>query len=69
MRTIDLGECCTDCVMAVEYGDSPAIGELMAAEGLRSLHTGEEQGFSWSPCDLCGSTLAGDRHSLYGLAR
>ena len=69
MRTIDLGECCTDCVFVVEYGGSPAMAELMAAEGLLSLHIGDEQGFSWSPCDLCGSTLGGTRHSLYGLAR
>lgn len=34
-----------------------------------SLHTGDEQGFSWAPCCRCHSTLGGDRFELWGLKK
>ena len=29
----------------------------------------EEPGFSWSPCDCCGSSLGGDRHPAHGRSK
>ena len=29
---------------------------------MRHEHTGDSEGFSWSPCDRCGSRLGGERH-------
>lgn len=35
--------------------------------GFYSVHTGEAQGYSWSPCGLCKSSLGGDRFAVVGL--
>jgi hypothetical protein len=82
MTVVDLGVCCTSCLMAInqeplEWVGLPdeeelrrsraALEQLQAREGLYSLETGDECGFSWLPCDGCGSSLGGDRHRLIGL--
>lgn len=36
-------------------------------EDYASLHTGHDAGFSWLPCQCCGSTLGGDRFEFFGL--
>ena len=59
---------CTDCILAIggeipEDADLPAIAagiERISKEG--ALLAGDEDGFSWSPCECCQSPLGGDRH-------
>ena len=34
--------------------------------GDNPVYTGPHLGFSWSPCELCGSTLGGDRYEVGG---
>jgi len=60
-----------------------SVRYFLTAEGLDDLHqvSGEcpdcgvdygespEGGFSWSPCDCCGSTLGGTRYHAVGLNR
>lgn len=73
------GQCCVDCLMLLANGETdPDWDEAETAEYLARLEargvTGEnvtiacdedcEGWFSWSPCDVCGSTLGGDRHPV-----
>jgi hypothetical protein len=59
---------CDDCVMAIEYGDTPAdrpelasdIDRLWAGYDLFVSGSGEGE-FSWSACECCGSRLGGHR--------
>ena len=68
---------CTDCTMAIanddytglDYHYGPAESERREAEiraGIASMGgypvIGDEYGFSWRPCDCCGTELGGDRH-------
>lgn len=66
---------CIDCTMAIANGDYPedearfdAVlnGERKwASQGYVLVATTEEDThFSWASCDVCGSTLGGDRHPL-----
>jgi hypothetical protein len=32
---------------------------------IAAIFPGNEDGFSWSECDSCGSTLGGDRHTAH----
>lgn len=59
---------CVDCLLYLE--SEPELEPERVAEicaGLErcggSVVTGEPEGFSWSPCGLCGSTLGGERYS------
>jgi len=36
-------------------------------DDIERIQLAEEPGFSWSPCDLCGSSLGGDRHPAHGV--
>lgn len=39
------------------------------ADGLTYLAPGDgEEFFSWSPCDLCNTTLGGNRHDATGVS-
>ena len=72
------GWVCVDCVMLLANADTPEhMNEEETAEYLARVEQhGEgaeyilncpeecEGGFSWSPCDLCDSTLGGDRHPV-----
>jgi hypothetical protein len=58
---------CVDCVMCIEYGASEHNAEFksgMLSWGAKSAYnlTDEEEYFSWNPCDICGSTLGGNRY-------
>ena len=67
---------CTDCHMYSHYGDdsfSDYVTPEMASDirqgfdELGNVHVAdhhEEAHFSWSPCDICGSHLGGDRHDV-----
>lgn len=37
----------------------------LSDEGKYHLAVGEDEGFSWSGCDCCGSGLGGERHGVY----
>lgn len=67
------GECCVDCLTMIANGDDSGMTPERSAEVQKAI--GEcggypvascgddcEGGFSWSPCDLCGSRLGGERH-------
>lgn len=71
------GMACTDCVLFLANGDLPGHldDEGMVAEwvakvadsGFGQGHIGEDLGFSWHGCDVCGSTLGGDSHRVFTL--
>lgn len=63
---------CVDCILYLANGDEPE-GEEAAevikralmwkmAEGITVVACGDELGFSWSACELCGSRLGGGRY-------
>jgi hypothetical protein len=63
---------CADCLIAIANGDYSGMTEERAREvkagiAARShLVSGTaELGFSWTPCDVCHSTLHGDRHEAH----
>lgn len=75
----EYGLACSDCVQAIAnddysgidyYASSEAESDARVAEikaGIAAvpgyLVVGEEYGFSWRPCAVCGA-LAGDRHEV-----
>ena len=76
MRKVNLGSCCLDCFYALNFDgtddkaikySAAALSKLADAEGMASLHTGDETGFSWSACGACGQPHGGARWELYGL--
>ena len=64
---------CTDCLMAAVNDEWPedearatevreGFAEL-AREGMSApIHNGDDEHFSWSPCDCCRTSLGGERH-------
>jgi hypothetical protein len=72
------GEACVDCLMLVANGETPPnMDKVETAEYLARVETRTagfhvipacpedcEGSFSWSPCDVCGSPLGGDRHPV-----
>lgn len=75
MQVVELGNCCADCFDAIEGADSPPppvifhdVAQVVTANALTSIHTGEEQGFSWTPCAVCKSVKGGERWRAFGLA-
>ncbi len=74
---------CVDCYLTHEIGenDSPEPSWSVGAyeHGLRmyslcgvDIVSGDSESdneFSWSRCDICGSTLGGARHHLFGIDR
>ena len=76
MKLQEKVQVCVECVQYSANGgaeiDPQKVAEIQA--GLNSYGTGAEfhyitdsekgelsGGFSWSPCDVCGDTLGGDR--------
>ena len=64
------GKICTDCYLYIATSEeiSPEHTEAYKA-GLKAWNAtpvpmDEEPSFSWSPCDLCDSELAGARHKV-----
>src|SRR4051812_23875003 len=64
------GGACSDCIQAIANDDYSGIDdatEALVRRGIerigQHLIVGEEQGFSWMPCAVCGG-LAGDRHEV-----
>ena len=67
---------CTDCLMYVSDGTLPendtgqleeAIGEHLDLSVHQHLYVGDtdqDDEFSWSACECCGSKLGGTRHQL-----
>lgn len=67
---------CVDCLFFVANGDVPeddngeletAIMDNLGAEDVRHLVCGDsdqDDEFSWSACECCGSRLGGSRHQL-----
>jgi len=50
---------------SVDRGEFVELGWLFAPKELRESPGGElSLGFSWSPCECCGSTLGGDRFAV-----
>lgn len=74
MERIDV-EVCVDCLMLDACGpgeldeetvkrcsDGFALNETDGWHYFNACPEECEGGFSWSACDICGSTLGGDRH-------
>jgi len=55
----EAGHCaeCDDTGFSKPYQDDYTYGE----------YVGDEGGFSWSPCGICGSSLGGDRYVWHWL--
>ena len=74
MEHVDTLEVCADCLLFVANGDLPeneehAAAVLTGAERHPHMHAGtKELGFSWRPCQCCGSKLGGDRFDAIVLA-
>lgn len=79
METITLAVC-VDCIMALANGEYPEDAARRDAiidaetryhdEGFAILAGGDETDtFSWSPCELCGSSLGGSRHEAAAVRR
>ncbi len=67
---VDVGECCDDCIQAIANDDYSGMDdeqENLTRAGIESigqwLIVGDEVGFSWMRCDVCGG-LAGNRHKV-----
>ena len=67
---VHLGSCCDDCVQAIANDDYTGMDDQREAEvraGIdrigQYLTVGDEEGFSWQGCDVCGG-LAGNRHEV-----
>lgn len=68
--------CCVDCMYASAYGETgefPSVAEYDRWEAAFEVFTskyhvlfdGTDLGFSWQPCELCGSPQGGDRFKMY----
>jgi len=75
----DYGLACGDCVQAIANDDYSGLDYSYDAEesekrmaeikaGINAcpgyLVVGDEYGFSWRGCDVCGSSLGGDKHEV-----
>jgi hypothetical protein len=71
---------CVDCLVAIVNGDFPEnearAGEILkgmdqwADEGYHLVDGDtDDQGFQWSGCDCCGSSLGGNRYNVTALPR
>ena len=61
---IELGSCCDDCVQGIANDDYTGMDdetEKRVREGIESapgwLVVGDEEGFSWRKCDVCGGLV------------
>lgn len=70
MNYIKLGTCCDDCCSAIANDDYTGMDDETQSrvrDGIQKapgyLVIGEEEGFSWRLCDICGG-LAGYRHQV-----
>lgn len=68
--TFDVAELavCQDCIMLLANGEGDgdvvdAMTATWGADGRHLVPGGDDLGFSWSPCDGCGSDLGGDRYT------
>jgi hypothetical protein len=57
LTAVSSGACpgCDSCGLAADASDE-------------ELDEAGEPGFSWSPCECCGSLLGGDRHPAHGVS-
>lgn len=73
-------EMCVDCTMIVANGDSSGMDETTEAAVVVGLDRLYDQGyhvamgdettdFSWTRCDVCGSTLGGTRLQGWAMPR
>jgi hypothetical protein len=69
MIYVEHGLACDDCVMAIANDDYSGMSDVKASltrEGIarigRHIVVGEEYGFSWRGCDVCGVNLGGNKH-------
>ena len=62
---------CTDCLILAANGDMPADPDPTQPEPLALwlnspvIPGDAELGFSWQPCEGCGSQLGGDRYQAF----
>lgn len=77
------GYCCVDCLCLLANGDVPEhMDDVQRSEWLAEIDRRTagydvvpacqedcEGHFSWSSCDVCGSTLGGDRHPVSMIRR
>jgi hypothetical protein len=69
--------CCVDCLMLVANGDASGMDDETEARCTKGIESydgylvcndhDDDKEFSSSPCDVCGSHLAGSRHHLAAL--
>lgn len=65
-------QACIDCVMRIEYGESPSSEHDEAFNAgmkfwfnAKARITAEEEYFSRSQCDICEYKLGGMRHDVF----
>ena len=63
---------CSDCLSAIANDDYSGLDDSREREVRAAIARHhwlvagtEEYGFSWTPCDVCQSSLGGDRHQAY----
>lgn len=71
---IDTLSACQDCLFYVANGDEPDDGRDIEADIQATLghasgllccgDSDQDDEFSWSSCQCCGSTLGGSRHQI-----
>lgn len=74
LQAVSTGVCpgCSTCAHEHDYSDDNDDPDRTLAafdEAWRSGKVDSEASFSWSPCDICGSSLGGDReiwHAIMG---
>ena len=59
-----IGDCCEDCMEVIVYGTGREESVIAVRRLNASLVIGEEQGFSWRRCDVCGADYGGTRHAV-----
>lgn len=70
MEYVELGRACDDCVIAIANDDYTGMSDERAAEvsfAIASINEyliiGDDLGFCWQGCDVCGG-LAGNMHEV-----
>jgi len=72
MKVVDEGMACVDCVMMIANGELPHDCDEERQKELEAIDIGwcvsggdeDHDEFSWSSCDVCGSTLGGSRDKV-----
>lgn len=72
MKTFEPLSVCVDCIEYIANGEAEtpkrlerAIQATIGKPSGALAYDGEDLGFSWEPCEACGSTLGGERFKAF----